>query len=342
MTIEIDFSYVIDGFYHSVNYYRSETQMNPESMPAATATGITGLTYTDTTATKGINYYVRFGSVRSGIEKVSEEIRVLAGTAWTPANLANPSKLWLSAEDVVVDSSNRISEATDLSGNNYHFTQTIDNLKPLLVVDTTLNRPVFKFDGIDDYMNNGNANNISKNISYLWSLAIHKKNADVAGTNTILRYVVGVSPYRSGRFAHYASTSSKAMTGLGTRRLDTDTFVGNYDTVETGTEWTISLAYQNYNQASSLVVVNGVGYTLSPAGTTGLTSNTSPSGANAWLGTERAETGFLDGCIAEVVSGNTELTQADIDKLFGWAAHKYGLTENLPSGHPYKTNPPVV
>ena len=78
MSIEIDFSYQIDGFYDSVNYYRSETPMNPESMPVATATGITGLTYTDTTATRGKFYYVRFGSVRSGVEKISEEKQVFA------------------------------------------------------------------------------------------------------------------------------------------------------------------------------------------------------------------------------------------------------------------------
>ena len=76
MSIEIDFSYAIDGFYHSVNYYRSLSPMDPESMPAATATGITGTTYTDTTATVGTIYYVRFGSVRSGVEKISNEYRL--------------------------------------------------------------------------------------------------------------------------------------------------------------------------------------------------------------------------------------------------------------------------
>ena len=76
MSIEIDFSFAIDGFYHSVNYYRSTTPMNPESMPAATATGITGTTYTDVTATQDTTYYVRFGSVRGGVEKISNEYLV--------------------------------------------------------------------------------------------------------------------------------------------------------------------------------------------------------------------------------------------------------------------------
>ncbi|MGC3819316.1 hypothetical protein [Acinetobacter sp. G11] len=76
MSVEIDFSYAIDGFYHSVNYYRSEIPMNVGAMPAPTAVGITGITYTDLTAAAEKTYYVRFGVVRNGIEKISNEIVV--------------------------------------------------------------------------------------------------------------------------------------------------------------------------------------------------------------------------------------------------------------------------
>lgn len=80
MSIEIDFTYQIDGLFHSVNYYRSKTPMNVASMPSPTATGITGLTFTDATAANNELYYVRFGSVRSGAEKISPEIEVYGGT----------------------------------------------------------------------------------------------------------------------------------------------------------------------------------------------------------------------------------------------------------------------
>jgi len=30
----------------------------------------------------------------------------------------------------------------------------------------------------------------------------------------------------------------------------------------------------------------------------------------------------------------------DLDKVVGYLAHKWGLESNLPSGHPYKSNPP--
>lgn len=79
MSIEIDFTYQIDGLFHSVNYYRSETPMNVASMPAPTETGVTGLTFTDATAANNKLYYVRFGSMKSGIEKISSEIEVYGG-----------------------------------------------------------------------------------------------------------------------------------------------------------------------------------------------------------------------------------------------------------------------
>lgn len=90
MSMEIDFTYVIDGFYDSVNYYRSETSMSPASMPAPTAAGIVGEAYTDTTALSNKTYYVRFGSVRSGVEKISNELivsTVVSDPLWVDVEL---------------------------------------------------------------------------------------------------------------------------------------------------------------------------------------------------------------------------------------------------------------
>lgn len=52
--------------------------------------------------------------------------------------------------------------------------------------------------------------------------------------------------------------------------------------------------------------------------------------------------GFMDMDLAAIVVSNTQPSAGDIDKLFGWAAHKYGLTASLPGGHPYKTVAPTV
>ena len=48
----------------------------------------------------------------------------------------------------------------------------------------------------------------------------------------------------------------------------------------------------------------------------------------------------LTGYIAEVVIANSKLSTADRQRLEGYLAHKWGLTNNLPAGHPYKYEPP--
>jgi hypothetical protein len=46
------------------------------------------------------------------------------------------------------------------------------------------------------------------------------------------------------------------------------------------------------------------------------------------------------GSIAVILIKTGTVNVDTIEKLEGWAAHYYGLTANLPSGHPYKTSPP--
>lgn len=79
MGIEIDYAYSVDGLFHSINYYRSESPLDINNMPSPAATGITELNYTDTEAESGKIYYVRFGSVKADIEKISDQITVSTG-----------------------------------------------------------------------------------------------------------------------------------------------------------------------------------------------------------------------------------------------------------------------
>lgn len=73
---KIDYTFQIDGFCDSVNYYRSETPFDLNNMPSPIATGITGLAYQDATALDDKAYYVVFGSVKGVTEKLSTPIQV--------------------------------------------------------------------------------------------------------------------------------------------------------------------------------------------------------------------------------------------------------------------------
>lgn len=75
------------------NYYRSNATMNPASMPTATTTAIIGQfdirTYTDSdpTLVVGTTYYIRIGSVKNGVEKISNEVTVVVADVASPYTL---------------------------------------------------------------------------------------------------------------------------------------------------------------------------------------------------------------------------------------------------------------
>ena len=50
----------------------------------------------------------------------------------------------------------------------------------------------------------------------------------------------------------------------------------------------------------------------------------------------------LNGAIGEVVVWHGAITNSDRYKIEGYLAHKWGITSNLPAGHPYKSNQPLV
>ena len=69
-------------------------------------------------------------------------------------------------------------------------------------------------------------------------------------------------------------------------------------------------------------------------------TNTVAPDSTPKLGTEDSLTGYMSGWIAEVIITNAKQSGSDREKFEGYLAHKWGLTANLDSGHPYKTTPP--
>lgn len=78
------------------------------------------------------------------------------------------------------------------------------------------------------------------------------------------------------------------------------------------------------------------------------TANTNPQNNRASIGADYDSTGGANGnnvdsnLLAILVNSNVVLSSTERQKLEGWAAHKYGLTGNLPNDHPYKTLVPTI
>lgn len=80
MTDRIELSWDVPYAVDEQRYYCSETPIDVNNLPTpkAVLTGDTR-TYTDTAIESGKKYYVAVGSVKNGVEKVSQEVEIFAG-----------------------------------------------------------------------------------------------------------------------------------------------------------------------------------------------------------------------------------------------------------------------
>ena len=352
MTNRLELNWKLDGFVDEQRYYCSETPIDPLSLPNPKIV-LPGdvRSYIDYSGDLGKKYYIRIGAFKDTIEKISEEVEAVFGNIWNPSDLLNKPKLWIDCENVTVDGSDRISQVTDLSYNGYNFTQSTNSQKPIHVFESSLNRKVILFDGNDDNLVNINAQAIARNISKFWAFVVYKKKStDNTGQfRNILQFNRGDSSGANSRIGVYAGFSTAANAGaIYVRPTDGVTSA----TAKTGAVksqiWTSLFGQWDGDAAQMSLSQDGVFNSSSASGIATTTSNTAPSVTPATIGCGAAGTsvskdGFADVYLACLVVGSGSIpTMEERQKLEGWAAHKYHLTENLPSGHPYKNLVPTL
>lgn len=91
----VNLNWSADGSPESYSIYRSETPMNANSMPLPLATGISLKSYSDNSIINNTKYYYRVGSIKGGVEKISDEIEVFAGLQ----NLYQYLRIYISANN---------------------------------------------------------------------------------------------------------------------------------------------------------------------------------------------------------------------------------------------------
>lgn len=74
----LELNWKLDGFVDEQRYYCSETPIDPENLPVPKAILASDVrTYVDTAVEIGKTYFVRVGSVRNNVEKLSSEVSVV-------------------------------------------------------------------------------------------------------------------------------------------------------------------------------------------------------------------------------------------------------------------------
>ena len=155
---------------------------------------------------------------------------------------------------------------------------------------------------------------------------------------------LSINPSISSRFTMSRAESADGTFNIGTRRLDTDAYVGRATATNYGTNWIIGGARLDYNIGIATMRVNGSddnSGTLTWAGGYGNTSNTISN--TACIGTYDGNNGgWFEHSDAEIVLCRGALTLADMQRMEGYLAWQWGLADSLPVGHPYKAAPPLV
>lgn len=264
---------------------------------------------------------------------------------WTPLNMATVPQIYLDAQDsAITDASGFASAISNLGamGSNGDFSQATAGSRPAILDAELSGKRVLSFDGADDVLlgNSTAQKDLFRNIGHAWVFTVYKKRAAA----TALKYLFYASSNSaSARFSAQAASPSTGRPYILARRLDADSLNSLNAPADVVGYYAMTMNYVNYSTRAAQIVVDGsvVASTATLTTSAGNTSNTASSSALS-IGALVGGSSASDIDLAAMVVSNTAPSAGDIDKLFGWAAHKYGLTANLPGGHPYKTTPPTL
>lgn len=260
-----------------------------------------------------------------------------SGPLWTPASLTVPPSIWLNDTSSVTGTTNA-SQWNDISGNGYHVVQAGAGNQPTINATGLDGKRTLSTD-TDDLMQNTASGALTQSQGAAWAMVVNKCTDAAAA----LRHLVFVSTNTSGnaRFNVCSSTTSgQRRYALRVRRLDGDAVATLNASAAVDTNPHVLLFAMDWSAGDATIYLDGAQDAQNLALTTsGNTSNTAASAAFILYSAGSGTSSLADG--GEVLFGVGALPNStEIEKLFGWAHHKWGLESLLPGGHPYKTTPP--
>ena len=329
------------GHFDSFEIIRSMISMvsvADADLPTPIATGVKTMYYVDDAVIKGVTYYYKVRVWRGTDSLVSTELSVLAGELWTPNELV--LEWYFSADNLISDSSNKISQLTDMSGKNRHATQSVNERKPLLSTFPDTVGKAILFDGVDDYFWQSNTSYLN-GVSGTWCFSV-----DLSSAKSGYTYIFQ-SPYASTAGSKVAFGYASGGLYAGGRRLVSNSWAEVKETASSAEQTNITFSQLDYISTKAYIFRDGVKVAENSSFLTpGSADSSSLSGTSigAYVNNNNPASleGALNGKVGCIVVGVGILSEYDRQKLEGWAAYKYGLTSKLASDHPYKIYAPIL
>ena len=250
---------------------------------------------------------------------------------YNPSRLIDSGNLalWLDATDesTITHDSGSVSQWNDKSGNGNHAVQGTSSKQPTLTSNAINGLPIIKGDNSDDVM--------TGNFAYDCADEFHV-------------FLVGSEISGGDCIFDIKGTNSRIVNTNGTVGRDTS---GGFGT-STPTAYVNASPFLVYaSHLNSKVATNDEFEMYSDGNTTQETSYpstvslgafTSETFDNYYILDDNSGGNAWDGGLGEYIVIRGTLSTANRQKIEGYLAHKWGLTANLPAGHPYKTFSPTV
>lgn len=242
---------------------------------------------------------------------------------WTPDDIT--TALWLDAADAstITESGGVVSQWNDKSGNGNHVAQSTSTLRPVVASSVLNSKPVIRFDGTDDRL----ATAAALFTTPIFGVYAVTANRNPSGESSWAgQYLAG----DSGRTLIYQNGVNTRLAAI----FDGFGSIGHNGTADSS----FHLFGYEKNLTNGNLYYEAVNVGTSSSMSTTISNTTwkigEPAGGSGGLFFPAA----LDA--AEIVILSAPASTSDRQKIEGYLAHKWGITANLPAGHPYKTAAP--
>ncbi len=250
-------------------------------------------------------------------------------TIWNPSMIQ--TALWLDANDstTITQSGGLVSQWNDKSGNSRNatassterpsYSATAFNSKPGLAFNGSSN--VMQANALASLLGGDDAPFTAYVVANLSSGTILGAGSSISAFPINAPFFLSSSLLATARRAADAAPGTPTTDVVGSNSASANLLLGN---VFTGTTATL---YKNGSQdATGAQNVNTLG-NLDRFGIGALVRSTAAS--------------YMTGTVSEIIVNTSAISTDTRQRIEGYLAHKWGLTANLPAGHPYKTVGPT-
>lgn len=244
---------------------------------------------------------------------------------WTPSELGTSTlTAWYKADSISGSDGDSVGSWADSSGNGHTTAQLTAARQPTLQTAELNGLSVVRFDGTNDILSDGDIAALDVGTGDIWLAAVFKSTDD---SGAQFFFEKGTT-----EFALMTSAAGVLQARLGgTSNIPTQS-AGNWSR----TEFVIATATRVSSTCNGFV--NGSAMTTTGTTNSGSINNTSVLD----IGAAAVGGQTMTGDIAEVLVGGATLTDTNRQLIEGYLAHRYGLSGNLPSDHPYKNFAPTI